>query len=84
MVGVRVAPHSRDVADGFVNAMLGLEEVVEVLNVSGEDDFLVHVAVGGTSELRDFILDRVAARAEVAAVRTTLVFGRWQRLDVFA
>jgi DNA-binding Lrp family transcriptional regulator len=74
IVAVRIRPHSRELVDAFRAYVLGLAETIELFHVSGADDFLVHVALAGTDALRDFILDRLAARAEVAHIETHLVF----------
>lgn len=79
LVGVRVRPHSRKIADDFVTDMLACEEVLAVFNVSGQDDFLVHVAVPGTKTLHDFVIDRLADRKEVGNVTTNVVFGHHRR-----
>ncbi|GAA1559729.1 Lrp/AsnC ligand binding domain-containing protein [Kribbella lupini] len=42
--------------------------------VGGTDDFLVHVAVPGSSELRRFVVDHLSARRSVASTRTSVIF----------
>jgi len=79
IIGVRVRPHSRALADALVKECLTMPEVLRVMHVAGPDDFLVHVAVADTSALRDFVLDQLTARREVAAVQTYLIFDQWER-----
>jgi len=76
MVAVRLRPHTRPLIDRFVEHVLGLPETLEVFHVSGAEDFLLHVAVGGPHDLRDFVLDHLTARPEVGHVQTSLVFAR--------
>jgi hypothetical protein len=52
------------------------------MHVAGPDDFLVHVAVTDTGALRDFVLDQLTARREVAAVQTYLIFDQWERQKI--
>jgi len=51
-----------------------LPEVLTVFHVTGADDLLVHVAVRDIQHLRDLIVDRVAARAEVANCETAVIY----------
>jgi DNA-binding Lrp family transcriptional regulator len=74
MIAVRIRRHSRELVEGFRDHALGLEETISVANVSGSDDFLVHVAVESTDTLRALLLDRVASRPEVVHTETHLVF----------
>ena len=79
LLGIRVRPHSRELRDGLVQAMLARAEVLGVFHVSGNDDLLVHIAVPDTAAMRDFILDRVTSRPEVVAVQSYLIFQEWRQ-----
>jgi DNA-binding Lrp family transcriptional regulator len=79
MVAVRVRPHSRENVDRFWTYALGLPEVIEVFHVTGADDFLVHVGVGDMDGLRDFVLDRMTVRPEVAHVESHLIYAQRRR-----
>jgi DNA-binding Lrp family transcriptional regulator len=74
MIAVRVRPHSRPRVDAFWEHALTLPEVIEVFHMTGADDFLLHVGVADTDALRDFVLDRLAARPEVGHIETSLVY----------
>jgi DNA-binding Lrp family transcriptional regulator len=74
MIGVRLRQHSREEVLAFRTDMLALREVVAVYYLAGATDFLVHVAVRDAAHLRDFVLDAVTARPEVARVETSLLF----------
>jgi DNA-binding Lrp family transcriptional regulator len=45
-----------------------------VFVVSGNEDFLVHVAVQDNDHLYAFVIDRLTERPEVADVRTSVVY----------
>jgi DNA-binding Lrp family transcriptional regulator len=79
IVAVRVRPHSRRHVDAFREAALVMPEVIEVFHVTGADDFLLHVAVAGTDALRDFVLDRLTVRPEVAHVESRVVYEHARR-----
>ena len=79
IVAVRVRAHARALVEEFRSHALTLPEVVQVFHVTGADDFLLHVAVPDTNALRDFVLDRLAARPEVGHVETRVVYEHAQR-----
>jgi DNA-binding Lrp family transcriptional regulator len=79
IIAVRVRPHSRTHVDSFWRYALSLREVIEVFHVTGADDFLVHVGLADTEALRDFVLDRLTVRPEIAHVETHLIFDQARR-----
>ena len=74
MIAVRIRRHSRELVDGFRDHALSLPETISIANVSGADDFLLHVAVESTDALRALLLDRIASQPEVVHTETHLVF----------
>jgi DNA-binding Lrp family transcriptional regulator len=84
LVSVRLKQHSRDLAAAFRQHVAGLQEVVGLYHLAGENDYLLQIAVHDVDHLRNFTLDRLTAREEVAHVETVLVFEhvrRWQLPD---
>jgi DNA-binding Lrp family transcriptional regulator len=79
MIAVRIRPHTREVVDAFWRHVLDQPETVAVFHVSGADDFLVHASFRDPAHLRDFLLDRVAARSEVSHLETHLIFAQERR-----
>lgn len=74
MLAVRLQQHSRAEVEAFRAHVQTLAEVVALYHVTGNDDFLVHVAVRDADHLRDLAIDAFTARPEVARLRTSLVF----------
>ena len=74
MITVRLRPQSRDVVLGFRNFAIQLPETLQVFITTGAEDIIMHVAVPSTEALRDFVLDSLTKRREVAGVRTEVVF----------
>ncbi len=74
LVAVRLARHTRSVVASFRQAMLDLTEAIAVFHVAGANDFLVHVAVKDSDQLRDLILGAFTGRPEVAHVETSLIY----------
>lgn len=74
LVAVRLARHTSAAVASFRQAMLDLPEALAVFHVAGANDFLVHVAVRDSDELRDLILRAFTGRPEVVHVETSLIY----------
>jgi DNA-binding Lrp family transcriptional regulator len=74
LIAVRVRPPSRRNIEGFLEWVSTLPQTIGVFVVSGDEDFLVHVAVQDNDHLYAFVIDRLTERPEVADVRTSVVY----------
>jgi DNA-binding Lrp family transcriptional regulator len=74
MVAIRFSGHLRADVDAFAEEVTRLPGVVATYNISGADDFLVHVATATPEGLRDFVLDNLTGRPGVVQAETSLVF----------
>jgi DNA-binding Lrp family transcriptional regulator len=75
-------PQSREIVQGLRDFVIGLPETLQVFVTTGPEDLLVLVAVASTEALRDFVLDSLTKRREVAGVRTEVVFDQMQNYAV--
>ena len=76
MIAVQFRPHRRDLVEAFTAAVLTWPETLALFNVSGPEDFFLHVAVPDSTHLHRVLVDRLAARPEVGHCQTHLIFGR--------
>ena len=74
LIFVGLARHDRGVVDTFIEDMMALPEVVHVLNISGQMDYLLQVVARDTGHLRNFALDHLGSRPEVNRIETSLIF----------
>jgi DNA-binding Lrp family transcriptional regulator len=74
LIAVRIRPPSRRNIEGFRNWVAALPETLGVFVTSGSEDFLIHVAVPDNDHLYGFVIDRLTERAEIADVRTSVVY----------
>jgi DNA-binding Lrp family transcriptional regulator len=74
LIAVRIRPPSRENIDAFRTWASELSETLGVFVVSGNEDFLLHVAVADNDQLYAFVIDRLTERPEVADVRTSVVY----------
>lgn len=71
---IGLTKHSRDVVENFQREIEQMPEVRSIYLVSGQYDFLVHVAVRDTDHLRNLALDSITIRPEVTGFETVLIF----------
>ncbi|MBK8599121.1 MAG: Lrp/AsnC family transcriptional regulator [Holophagales bacterium] len=74
LLAVRLEQHGRSKLRAFWKHLRSLPEVRAAFHVSGAHDFLLHVTVRDSRHLRDFALDAITSRPEVAHLETSLVF----------
>ncbi|MFF1477901.1 Lrp/AsnC family transcriptional regulator [Streptomyces sp. NPDC058301] len=78
LLSVQVRPHRRELIGPFVERIRALPESRALFHLTGPDDYLVHVAVTGTSDLQRLVIDEFTSRREVARVETRLIFQQWE------
>jgi DNA-binding Lrp family transcriptional regulator len=78
LINVRVRPPSRTNIEAFRDWAVTLPEVLGLFVITGDDDFVVHVAVPDNDSLYTFVIDRLTQRKEIANVRTTVVYEHLQ------
>lgn len=74
MIGVRLQVNARSAIDSFAPQLAGMAEVRNVFFVAGEHDFLVHVVVKDTAELRQFVVVNLSGNSDVASTETNFIF----------
>jgi len=74
VIKVRLGSHNRDLVARFHTVLAGIPGALRILHVGGEDDYLVHVAVGSAQELRDLVLEHINVHPVVRHTETQLVF----------
>jgi len=74
LIAVRIRPPSRRNIETFRDWVSGLPDTLGVFVTSGNEDFLVHVAVADNDSLYAFVIDRLTERREVSDVRTSVVY----------
>lgn len=74
LIAIRIRPPSRVNIDAFRSWAITLPETIGVFVVSGNEDFLLQVAVADNDALYAFVIDKLTEREEVADVRTSVVY----------
>ncbi|QBX55545.1 Lrp/AsnC family transcriptional regulator [Nocardioides seonyuensis] len=74
VVKVRLGSHNRDHVASFHEVLAKVPGALRILHVGGEDDYLIHVAVSSTQQLRDLVLEHLNVHPVVRHTETQLVF----------
>ncbi len=75
VIGVTLRPSGRrESIVEFADRVRVLPQVIQVFFLGGDDDFLLHIAVADSSEMREFVLEHLSAQSSVASTRTSIVF----------
>ncbi len=74
MIAVRLAGTDRRRVDEFGEHVSRLPGVLAAYNVSGADDFLVHLVAQSPDALRGVVLDHLSGHPGVVHVQTSLIF----------
>lgn len=74
VISVTLRAGARSNLAQFMQSMKEHPQVIQVFFLGGAEDFLVHVAVRNSAEVREFVLDQLSNNASVANTRTNIVF----------
>ncbi|UCR89129.1 Lrp/AsnC family transcriptional regulator [Mycetocola spongiae] len=74
LISVRLHAHARSDIASFGDYLAGLPAVESIFFVTGERDYLIHVAVADSGELRDLVAHNLSVRPEVAGTNTSVIF----------
>jgi DNA-binding Lrp family transcriptional regulator len=79
MVAFQVRPLSRTVLEGFQAFALRRPEVIAVYVLTGNDDFLVHIATADLTTMHAVLMDHYSTRKEVVSFRTSVIYSYERR-----
>jgi len=74
LIAIRLQAGARKGLEAFRDYLLTLPDVEGVFFVTGDRDFLLHVAVADSDALRDLVSKTLSVRPEVAGTSTTVIF----------
>ena len=74
LISVRLKQHTAAGVERFRDYVLDIPQVMRLYHVAGENDFLIHVGVRDSEELRDLAMNSLTTRGEVAHIETGLIF----------
>lgn len=74
MIAVRLQADARDAIQSFSRNLAEMPQVRNVFFIAGGHDFLVHIGVQDTTELREFVVVNLSGNPEVASTETHFIF----------
>ncbi len=79
LISVTLRAGARANLASFMKSMQEHPQVVQVFFLGGQEDFMVHVAVQNSEEVREFVLEQLSNNPYVANTRTNLVFDHFHK-----
>ena len=73
MLAIKLNKQHRSVIADFIYKASQLPGVIQLFHIAGDHDFVLHVAVKDSDELRVFILDRLSTLDYIQSTQTTMV-----------
>jgi DNA-binding Lrp family transcriptional regulator len=74
MIAVRLAAHTREQIASFTEHVRDLDGVLSIFHMTGETDYLLHVAARDPHDLREFVVEHLASDPAVAHAQTSLIY----------
>ena len=74
MLAITLNVHSENLFKNLTTYIHTLPEVRAFYHLSGSIDVLIHVMVKDTKHLREFIMEKITARDEIARCDTSLIY----------
>lgn len=74
MIAIRLAAHTREQIESFTDHVRVLPGVLSIFHMTGETDYLLHVAARDPHDLREFVVEHLASDPAVAHAQTSLIY----------
>ena len=72
---IRLKYHSKQLGAELMTAILGLEEVTECYNISGDYDFMLKIHVQSMKHYQDFVLNTLGDIDSIGSLQSVFVMG---------
>lgn len=73
LLAIKLNKQHRSIIADFIEKASQLPGVLQVFHMAGNSDFILHLAVKNSDELRGFILDRLSTLDYIQSTETTMV-----------
>nr|WP_321486713.1 Lrp/AsnC family transcriptional regulator [uncultured Draconibacterium sp.] len=72
---IRLKQHSKELGKEFMDAILGIEEITECYNISGEYDFMLKIHMQSMQHYQDFVLNTLGEIDAIGNLQSLFVMG---------
>ena len=73
ILAIKLNKQHRSIIADFIEKASQFPGVIQVFHMAGDSDFILHVAVKDSDELRGFILDRLSTLDYIQSTQSTMV-----------
>ena len=73
MLAIKLNKQHRSIIADFIKKASQLPGVIQLFHMAGNNDFILHVGVKDSDELRSFILDKLSTLDYIQSTETTMV-----------
>lgn len=71
---IKTNEHLTEKLKPFEEAMMNMDEVLECHHITGEYDYLLKVVIQNSSDLRNFIVNKISSIQNVSGIQTSLSY----------
>jgi len=74
LVAVRLKRHEREIVNSFIKKLKSINGVIRFYHLAGDTDFIIHVAVKDSDNLRSFIMDKLATFHSISHIESSMIY----------
>ncbi|MBP1613190.1 MAG: AsnC family transcriptional regulator [Bacteroidetes bacterium] len=73
---IRLKQHSKENGHQFMEAIMGIDEITECYNISGDYDFMLKIYVPNMKYYQDFVLNKLGTVDSIGSLQSIFVMGQ--------
>lgn len=70
---IKLKQHNKEIGYNFVSDIMGIDEVVECYNISGDYDFILKVYARDMKHYQDFVFNKLGSVESIGSTHSTFV-----------
>ncbi|CAM1347134.1 MULTISPECIES: Lrp/AsnC family transcriptional regulator [Tenacibaculum] len=74
MISIQLNKHEREVINSFIKNVRKINGVIKLYHMAGKTDFMLHVAVCNSNELRSLILDELTKFNYIGHIESSMIY----------
>ena len=80
---IKLIQHTKDLIHTFESEVIKLDEVLECLHVSGDDDYILKVHVKDMDEFREFMVTKLTGLKHIGSTHSSFMIGEVKNTTAF-
>lgn len=74
IISIQLNKHEREVINSFIKNVRKINGVIKLYHMAGKTDFMLHVAVQNSNELRSLILDELTKFSYIGHIESSMIY----------